>query len=235
MPTDAQDAKTRLVEAALPHVAFDGWSPATYRAAIADTGIDPSLAHTYFPRGAVDMAVAFHEMGDAEMVRRIAEADLSDMRYRDRVAHAVRIRLECIPDKEAARRGATLFALPQHAALGSRLIWGTADAIWTALGDTSDDVNWYTKRATLSGVYGTTVLYWLGDDSDGNAATWSCLDRRIDDVMRIEMVKGKLRDNPVAKGLMAGPNLILSRIKAPPKGGRMDIPGVFRNMTGRPG
>ncbi len=31
----------------------------------------------------------------------------------------------------------TLFALPQHAADGARAIWGTADAIWTALGDTS--------------------------------------------------------------------------------------------------
>lgn len=235
MSTDEKDPKARLIEAALAHVAFDGWSPATFQAAIADTGIDPALARTHFPRGAVDMAVAFHEMGDAEMARRLAKADLTDMRYRDRVAHAVRVRLECIEDKEAARRGATLFALPQHAALGSRLIWGTADAIWTALGDTSDDVNWYTKRATLSGVYGATVLYWLGDESDGHAATWAFIDRRIDDVMRIEMVKGKLRENPVAKGLMAGPNLILSRIKAPPKGGRFDIPGVFRRGTGSAG
>jgi ubiquinone biosynthesis protein COQ9 len=43
--------------------------------------------------------------------------------------------------------------LPMYAADGARAIWGTADAIWTALGDTSEDVNWYTKRATLSGVY----------------------------------------------------------------------------------
>jgi ubiquinone biosynthesis protein COQ9 len=54
-----------------------------------------------------------------------------------------------------------------HAADGAKAIWGTADRIWTALGDTSDDLNWYTKRATLSAVYGSTVLYWLGDDSPG--------------------------------------------------------------------
>ncbi len=103
------------------------------------------------------------------------------------------------------RRGTTLFALPQHAADGARAIWGTADAIWTALGDTSRDLNWYTKRATLSGVYASTVLYWLGDDSTGHQATWEFLDRRIDDVMQIEKAKAAFRENPLGKALLAGP------------------------------
>jgi hypothetical protein len=41
------------------------------------------------------------------------------MRFRDRVAHAVKLRLDLVePHKEAVRRGATLFALPIHAADG---------------------------------------------------------------------------------------------------------------------
>ena len=71
--------------------------------------------------------------------------------------------------------------LPHMAPEGARLIWGTADRIWTALGDTSDDVNWYTKRATLSGVYAAVVLYWLGDDSTDGQATRAFIDRRISD------------------------------------------------------
>ena len=67
-----------------------------------------------------------------------------------------------------------------------------AKAIWEALGDTSDDLNWYTKRSTLSGVYSSTVLYWLGDDSTGSRGTWEFLDRRIDDVMQIEKFKAEL-------------------------------------------
>jgi hypothetical protein len=54
---------------------------------------------------------------------------------------------------------------------------------------TSDDLNWYSKRAILSGVYSSTVLYWLGDQSAGHAATWAFLDRRIEDVMRFETLK----------------------------------------------
>ena len=42
-------------------------------------------------------------------------------------------------DKEAVRRGSTLFALPIHSADGAKAVWGTADAIWTALGDSSTD------------------------------------------------------------------------------------------------
>ena len=112
------------------------------------------------------------------------------------------------------RRGMTLFALPHHAAEGAALIWGTADRIWTTLGDSSRDVNWYTKRATLSGVYSSTLLYWLGDHSADHADTRAFLDRRIEDVMRFEKLKAGLRDNALLSGLMAGPLKLLDRAEA---------------------
>ena len=108
------------------------------------------------------------------------------------------IRIEIAGEhKEAVRRGTTLFALPHMAAEGAKLIWGTADAIWTALGDTSQDANWYTKRLTLSGVYSAVVLYWLGDDSLDMQATDAFLERRIDNVMQFEKFKAQARQNPV--------------------------------------
>jgi len=210
-----QETRDKMLDAALMHVAFDGWSETAFKAAVADTGIDMVTARGLFPRGALDLAVAFHQRGDAQMVARMQAADLEAMRYRDRVAFAVRARIEAAEDRAAVRRGATLFALPMHAVDGARLIWGTADAIWTALGDTSQDVNWYTKRATLSGVYSSTVLYWLGDDSMDNQATWAFLDRRIEDVMKIEQAKAAVRNNKALSALSAVPNAFLSRIRAP--------------------
>ncbi|MBT53416.1 MAG: COQ9 family protein [Mameliella sp.] len=218
------DITDRILDAALLHVPFDGWSDASFRAAVADADVDPVVAQGLFPRGAVDLAVAYHKRGDADMLRRIAGADLAEMRFRDRVVFAVRARIEAAEDREAVRRGTTLFALPPYAPDGARLIWGTADAIWTALGDTSRDFNWYTKRATLSAVYSSTVLYWLGDDSLGNDATWAFLDRRIEDVMRFEKVKGQLRKNRLFGALTAGPAKILERVKAP-SGADADLPG----------
>lgn len=218
--------KDRLLNAALDHVIFDGWTDTAFRGAIEDSGVDPAIAKSLFPRGGLDMAVAFHRRGDEAMKTRMASENLSAMRYSARVAAAVRYRLESVSDhKEAVRRGTTLFALPQHAALGAQLIWGTADAIWIALGDTSNDYNWYTKRATLSGVYGSTVLFWLGDTSDGDADTWDFLDRRIENVMQFEKMKAQINANPLASKLMAGPNWFLSQIKPPSRTGMTDLPG----------
>lgn len=209
-----------LLDAALPHVAFDGWSPATFDAAIAETGIDPAIC----PRGAVDLAVAYHLRGDAAMTAAMAAADLSEMRYSEKVAHAIRLRLAAADDKEAVRRGTTLFALPNHAGDGAKLLWGTADAIWNALGDTSDDINWYTKRATLSAVYGSVVLYWLGDDA-GDVDDF--IDRRIENVMQFEKLKAQVNKTPLLKPFTGALAAMLGGVKAPRQGPDPDLPGVW--------
>ncbi len=220
-----QEIRDALLAAALEHVVFDGWGPATFTAACLDANVDPGLAESIFPRRHVDLAVAFHKLGDAAMVERMKSEDMSGMRFRDKVAFAVRARLEAVPDKEVVRRGSSLFALPQYGPDGAKLVWETADLIWTTLGDTSDDINWYTKRASLSAVYGSTVLYWLGDQSEGHAETWGFLDRRIDNVMKIEEIKAAARKNPLLKAAFAGPNWVLSQVKAPTRGTRPDLPG----------
>jgi ubiquinone biosynthesis protein COQ9 len=216
-----EEMREALLDAALSHVPFDGWSDATLRAAAADAGVAPALARSLFPRGGVDLALAYHARGDRAMVRRLAETDLAGFRFRDRVALAVRLRLEDA-DRELVRRGSTLFALPQHAADGARAVWGTADAIWTALGDTSEDGNWYSKRAILSGVYSSTVLYWLGDTSEGAAETWAFLDRRIEDVMRFEATKARIKASPVLNPVLGLPLRLLERLKKPRSA---DLPG----------
>ena len=225
--TSMDAAKDAVLDAALAHVAFDGWSAATLAAATADSGVTPGLVTALFPRGAVDLALAYHYRGDALMRDRFAAENHDGLRYSEKVARAVRLRLEAASDKEAVRRGTTLFALSQHATDGAKAIWGTADAIWNALGDTSTDINWYTKRATLSAVYASTVLFWLGDDSTDHQATWDFLDRRIENVMQIEKLKSQMRDNPLAKAFAAGPGRWFDKIKAPKAPD--DMPGSFTN------
>ena len=226
MPDPMLDA---LLDAAIMHVPFDGWSPTTFDAAVADVGMNPAHAKTLCPRGAADLAVAYHLRGDAAMVNALAAADLTDMRFRDRVAHAIRLRL-ADADKEIVRRGSSLFALPHMAADGAKLIWGTADAIWVALGDTSTDVNWYTKRATLSAVYGSVVLFWLGDDGTGLD---DFIDRRIDNVMQFEKVKAQVNDNKALRPLTGPLAKMMSMIKAPTRIPNIDLPGVWRDGDGK--
>lgn len=210
------EARERLIEAALPDVAFDGWSQATLNAAIASSGVDVGLAHLAFPRGGVDMALGFHRLMDKRLGEELSAVDLSTMRIRERVTHCVRKRIELVAqDREAVRRGATLLALPQYAPEGARAVWGTADLIWNVCGDTATDYNWYTKRAILSGVYSSTVLYWLGDQDPYSQPTWDFLDRRIENVMQFEKAKAQVQSNPLAKAALAIPNALLGMVRAP--------------------
>ncbi|WP_171211725.1 COQ9 family protein [Ruegeria sp. HKCCA5426] len=226
MTTTYEDAKTQLLDAMLAHVPFDGWSETSFRMAIVDCDMDDVLARATCPRGAVDLALAFHARGDAAMVERLKSEDLSDLKFRDRIAAAVRFRLEAVEDKELVRRGVTLFSLPMHAADGAKAMWQTCDLIWETLGDTSDDVNWYTKRATLSGVYSSTVLFWLGDDSPNHQKSWEFLDRRIDNVMQFEKIKAQVNGNPLFKPFLAVPNWLAGQVKAPMKM-KADLPGML--------
>ncbi len=212
------DIQARLLDAALGHVPFDGWGDVTFKAAIADAGLEPEDARAVCPRGAVDLAVAYHLRGDGLMVEQMQGEGFADLRYSEKVAAAVWYRLQAVQDKELVRRGMTLFSMPRYSADAARLIWGTADRIWDELGDTSDDINWYSKRTILSGVYSSCVLYWLGDTSEDDEATQAFIDRRIGDVMRFEKFKASARKSPVLGGIMSGVGAVLSGIKAPSRG-----------------
>jgi ubiquinone biosynthesis protein COQ9 len=193
-------AETRqaVLAAALPHVAFDGWSKdllarAIDEAAIDNAGIEPNMATLAFPNGVRDLVAAFSEQGDSAMLTALPAPD--EMKIRDRIRTAVMARIEAdIAHKEAARRAAGFLAVPGRGALAAKLLFHTSHLIWRWAGDTATDYNYYSKRLILGGVLTTTRLTWFGDDSDDLAVTRAFLDRRIDNVMQFEKAKAKIRD-----------------------------------------
>jgi ubiquinone biosynthesis protein COQ9 len=190
---DWQADRDRLVDAILPHVPFDGWSDAAFKTGAADAGLDLPRALNAFPGGMPEVLAYNHRRHDQTMIERMAREQGSG-RIRERITQAVRTRLELVGDqREAVRAGLSFLMLPGNATLGPKLLYGTVDAIWHAVGDKSTDFSFYTKRAILAGVYSTTLLYWLNDKSEDHAASWAFLDRRIDDVMKIPAVKGRLK------------------------------------------
>ncbi|WP_410216850.1 COQ9 family protein [Paracoccus sp. (in: a-proteobacteria)] len=205
-----QTDRDALLEAALIHVPFEGMNDNALAAGARDIGMSPALIRVHFPQGGAGLAAAYHRRADETLRRSLAETP-PEGRFRDRIAQAVWRRLQLV-DPELVRAGAATLALPQNAALAARLVWETADVIWTALGDRSQDVNWYSKRATLSAVISATVLFWLGDDSENYTDTRAFLDRRIDGVMGFETVKARLKNLPGAAMLA---NAAFGWIRAP--------------------
>lgn len=179
-----------LIEAMLAHVPFDGWSMVAFRAGARDADLDLGYVADAFPRGVADAIAHFSLMADAYMLRTLEEADLEDIRIRDRVALAVETRLAFLePHREAVHRGLTWLALPQNTLLGARILYRTVDDIWHAIGDRSVDFSFYTKRGLLAGVVGSTTLYWLDDRSEDGTDTHAFLQRRIADVMKIQSAR----------------------------------------------
>ncbi len=223
------EAKQRIIKAADMHIPFDGLSEEALRAAASDAGVPEDLVRAAFPKGAVDLGVEMHMAGDRELAERMATEDMSALRYSEKVARGIMIRLEIAGrGKESVRKAASFFALPLHAAAGSKCIWNTADTIWTSLGDTSDDLNWYSKRTILSGVYSASFLYWLGDDTPDMSMTKAFVDRRIENVMQFEKTKAQIKGSKAYQAFRKGPGRFLDAIKAPGTTGMNDLPGQWR-------
>jgi ubiquinone biosynthesis protein COQ9 len=198
----------RLVAGMLRHAPFDGWSERALQAAARDEGVTREMALIAFPGGPAEIADFFTAEADRQMAEGItsalAEAETSQVqatpggagrvKVREKIALAVRIRLEQhAAHREALRALASFLAMPAHATLGARSLWRTVDAMWRAIGDTSTDFNYYSKRTLLAGIYGSTVLVWLDDHSEGFADSFAFLDRRIDGAMVIERGKARLQ------------------------------------------
>jgi ubiquinone biosynthesis protein COQ9 len=189
----AERERDRLIEAMLPDVAFDGWSHAALRSAARRIGIAPEEAAALFSRGAPDLVAAFSRWADRRMLEWFEIAPPEADSTVARIKRAIGLRFEIVaPWREAVRRSLSVLAMPPHAALAARLLYDTVDGIWYAAGDTATDFSFYTKRATLAGLYAATLLYWLEDRSEGFADTQAFLDRRLAEVGRLTAARRRL-------------------------------------------
>ena len=192
-PTSREEQRDRLLEAALVHIPFDGWSRRSLFAGAADLGLEPGVARRLFPRAGDDMLVHVERWADRQMLARLGPLD--DLRVRERIAKLVRTRLEALgPHREAMRRATAARLLPSNGLAACGSLWRTVDLMWSAAGDDARDASYYTKRSLLAAVWTGTFLYWLEDRSEGYADTWSFLERRIANVMQIGQLRARIDD-----------------------------------------
>lgn len=176
------------------NAAFDGWSAAAVESAAAQLEIDLDVAALAYKGGAMAMVDGWIESIDLELAHRKPAEKLQTMKIRERITALLATRLEIMnPDREALRRAMTIMTMPQNIVRATKIGWRSADRMWRLAGDTASDFNHYTKRATLSAVYGSTLSIFVNDESEDFAATRAFLDRRIDNVMQFEKVKAQAR------------------------------------------
>jgi ubiquinone biosynthesis protein COQ9 len=190
-----EDQRDQLLEAALVHVPFDGWSRRSLFAGARDLGVEPGLVRRLFPRGGDDLLAQLERWADRRMLAQVEVDALAAMRIRERIGTLVRARLEALaPHREAMRRAVAARLLPGNAMAGCASLWRTVDLMWSVAGDKADDYSYYTKRSLLAAVWTSTFLFWLEDRSDSMRDSWAFLDRRIGDVMQIGALRARIGD-----------------------------------------
>lgn len=212
--TPLEKIRARLALAVGENAVFDGWTEAAVDSAAAQLDIDPAQARLAFPKAKLDMIDAYIAAVDAAMAAEFTPKKVAALKVRDRIRSQIWFRLKTMaPAREALRSALSILAMPQNAARGLATGWRTADLMWRLAGDTSSDFNHYTKRLTLGAVYGSTLLAWIDDQSEGFADTAAFLDRRLANVMSFEKWKASWRGDDLKRPSLAR---FLGRLRYPP-------------------
>src|SRR3990170_2835425 len=213
-PTPLEQLRRRLALAVGENAVFDGWTRAAVDTAADSQDIDRAQARLAMPKTQAGLVDVYIQEVDRALEEHFTPERLAGMKIRQKIRSLVWHRLEIMaPAREAVRRGVAILAMPHNLPLGARIGWRTADLMWRIAGDTSTDYNHYTKRILLGGVYASTLLVWLDDNGEGWSETGAFLDRRIDDVMKIEKWKAEWRGSGEHLSL----SRFLGRLRYPPR------------------
>ena len=191
-PSPLQEIREKLALAVGENAVFDGWTAGAVDAAAGQIGIETAQARLAMPKDQVGKIDLYIQAVDRELEAWFTPERLQGLKIREKIRAILWKRLDIMaPAREAVRRALSILAMPRNAPTGLKVGWRTADLMWRIAGDTSTDFNHYTKRVTLGGVYASTLLVWLDDQSEGWAETAAFLDRRIEDVMKFEKLKAQ--------------------------------------------
>jgi ubiquinone biosynthesis protein COQ9 len=212
-PSPLERLRRELALAVGENAVFDGWTRSAVDSAAGELGIDPVKARLAMPKSATGLIDVYVQEVDRALEAYFSPERIAGMKIREKIRALIWRRLEVMgPAREAVRRALAILAMPQNIPLALRIGWRTADVMWRIAGDTSTDFNHYSKRMTLGAVYGSTLLAWLDDKSEGLADTAAFLDRRIDDVMKFEKLKADWRGSE-----HFSPSRFLGRLRYPPR------------------
>ena len=213
-PSPLEKLRRELALAVGENAVFDGWTRAAVDTSAQQLGIDSVQARLAMPKTPAAMIDVYIQEVDRALAAYFTSDRIQDMKIREKIRTLIWRRLEIMgPAREAIRRALAILAMPQNVPLALRLGWRTSDVMWRLAGDSSTDFNHYTKRVTLGAVYGSTLLVWLDDQSEDWVDTAAFLDRRIDDVMKIEKFKADWRGSSEHFSVAR----FLGRLRYPPR------------------
>ncbi|KAG7468481.1 hypothetical protein MATL_G00143200 [Megalops atlanticus] len=206
-----EQLQARILTAALEFVPQHGWSVEAISAAAETLGLSSASAGM-FTNGAGDLVLHFIAHCNAQLTEKLAEqhnqvqlGQAEKKTTSEFLRDAVEIRLRMlIPYIDTWPQAMSILLLPHNIPDSLKHLSTMVDDIWYYAGDRSTDLNWYTRRAALTGIYNTTELVMLQDSSPDFQDTWAFLDNRIKDIVNMANTakQAQATGEAVVQGLM---------------------------------
>uniref|UniRef100_A0A672YR84 Ubiquinone biosynthesis protein n=1 Tax=Sphaeramia orbicularis TaxID=375764 RepID=A0A672YR84_9TELE len=205
-----EQLQARILVAALEFVPVHGWSMEAIAAGAEVETLTTknkhsglSSASTGMFNGAGDLVLHFSQCNSqlteilAEQHKQVQLGQAEPKETADFLRDAVETRLRMyIPYMETWPQAMSILLLPHNIPDSLKHLSTLVDDIWYYAGDRSTDgMNWYTKRAALTGIYNTTELVMVQDSSPDFQDTWNFLDNRIQDVVNMASTAKQVRTN----------------------------------------
>jgi ubiquinone biosynthesis protein COQ9 len=169
-------AKTKLLEQAIKQVPEFGFTKQSIINSTKSLGWTDSAHAICQPFDLVEYFIS-------TSTDRLKEFPLQQVKTTAKIKELVMHRLEMTqPLVHYWPQALQLMASPQNSMTSIKLLQELVDEIWYLAGDQSIDLNWYSKRVLLAGVYTSTELFMVNDRSLQFQDTEMFLDRRLRDV-----------------------------------------------------
>ncbi|XP_069073420.1 ubiquinone biosynthesis protein COQ9, mitochondrial [Pleurodeles waltl] len=187
-----EQLQQRILTAALDFVPEHGWSSEAIAEGAKSLDLSAAAAGM-FNNGGSELILHFVSQCNTRLTDLLeeehklvqlgqAEKKKTEQFLRDAVETRLRM---LIPYIETWPQALSILLLPQNIPQGLNLLTSMVDDMWHYAGDQSTDINWYTRRVMLAGIYNTTELVMVQDTSPDFEDTWRFLENRVTDAMTL--------------------------------------------------
>ncbi|KIY03170.1 uncharacterized protein Z520_01637 [Fonsecaea multimorphosa CBS 102226] len=191
-PPPFPETQDRILSAAISRVPQHGFTVRALALGAKDAGyLDVTVQ--LFPRGVFDL-INYHLVTQRRALKdtvQFPESSTPGLGAKIRTLTMARLRANA--DMIHQWQGALGYmSLLENIPASIKELYALSDEIWYLAGDTAVDFSWYTKRASLAGVYASSELFMTRDTSKDFSATEEFLDRRLRDVQLLGGTVGGL-------------------------------------------
>lgn len=168
------------------------WNKNLYKEIEKKCNFPQNYHYILFPGGGSQIIEEFESWQDQKMLELLLTED-QNLKIREKIAKALEIRIMGIVPKATILEQNALFLIPGNILSGAKCYSKTCDLIWRYAGDKSEDFNYYTKRGLLLGVYTSSRLFYLSDNSKDFIKTKEFIATSLEKIINIAKIKDKIQ------------------------------------------